>query len=191
LRGLFLVLALLQPIERVDRDLVQVVQGWRQPWLDPVMGEISHTGRPMVLISGMIAIAVFDRAAGLRTALATLAVLAPVNLVVEGLKRAVGRVRPDGDRKRSNSSFPSSHAANAVALAWMLTRRWPRLAIPFGAAAALVTFSRIYLNRHFPSDLLVGAGIGLAFALLATRRFPALDPRRRPGPAPVAPAPGT
>ena len=101
------------------------------------------------------------------------------------------RPRPDGERKRSNSSFPSSHAANAVALAWMLARRWPRLAIPFGVAAALVIFSRIYLNRHFPSDLLVGAGIGLGFAWLLTRRFAALDPRRRRRPKAQASAPAT
>ena len=176
-RPLLVGLALLQPIARLDREAVDAVQAMRQPWLDPVMREISHAGRPAIVLPGVLLIAALDRSAGLKTAGATLVVLAAVNLVVEGTKRVVQRERPDGERKPSNSSFPSSHAANAVALAWMLSRRWPRLAIPFWLAASLVVVSRIYLNRHFPSDLLVGTGIGLAFAAFATARFSRLDPR--------------
>ena len=95
-----------------------------------------------------------------------LAVLVPVNGVAEVLKLVVNRPRPDGERRRSNSSFPSSHAANAAALALVLGRRWRRLAPALWALTGIVAFSRMYLDRHFLSDVLCGAGIGLGLGWL-------------------------
>ena len=88
----------------------------------------------------------------------------PATLTVEGIKRLVPRTRPDGDQKPSNASFPSSHAAGAFALATVFTRRWRKLWPLWFLAAALVAFSRLYLNRHFLSDVVVGAMIGLGWA---------------------------
>ena len=87
-----------------------------------------------------------------------------MNLAVEGLKRLTYRARPDGEHKRSNAAFPSSHAANAFALAAVLARRWRRAAPALWLLAALIAFSRIYLNRHFTSDAVVGSVIGLVGA---------------------------
>ena len=64
--------------------------------------------------------------------------------------------------------FPSCHAANTFALAAavaILLRR--RGVVTFVYAWALVTcYSRIYLGVHYPGDLLVGAIVGTAAALL-------------------------
>ena len=64
--------------------------------------------------------------------------------------------------------FPSCHAANTFALAAavaVLLRR--RGVVAFLYAWALVTcYSRIYLGVHYPGDLLVGAIVGTAAALL-------------------------
>src|SRR5262249_37190459 len=104
--------------------------------------------------------------------------LVPVNLAVEVTKYAVNRVRPDGDPRRRNSSFPSGHAANAMALAWMLSRRWPRARWALWGFAALVSFSRIWLDRHFLSDVVVGGLLGVGVAMLVVRVWPGLDPAR-------------
>lgn len=95
--------------------------------------------------------------------------LVPVNLVVEGLKWTVGRTRPDGDSHRRNSSFPSSHAANAFTLAAVLTHRLRRAAIPAWILAAVVAFSRVYLDRHWVSDIAGSLLIALGGAWLAAR----------------------
>lgn len=111
-----------------------------------------------------------------RTFVTELAVaLVPVNLAVEGLKWTVNRTRPDGDTNRRNSSFPSSHAANAFALAAVVTRRMKRLAIPAWLLAALVGAARILLDRHWLSDVLGSllvalGGVWLAAWLLARWR---------------------
>ena len=93
--------------------------------------------------------------------------LVPVNLAVEGLKWTVHRTRPDGDTSRRNSSFPSSHAANAFLLAAVVTRHWRKLAIPAWLLAAVVGAARILLDRHWFSDVLGSLVLALAGAWLA------------------------
>jgi len=146
---------------------------------------LSGVGTPATVMGGLLAIALLDPSAGIATARLAVLTLIPANLVVEGLKVAIDRRRPDGEHKRSNASFPSSHAANAFALAAVLSRRWWRGAAVWWALAILVSASRIYLNRHFLSDVVAGGAIGLCCAWLAARRFAA-------GPGPVEqPVPGS
>jgi membrane-associated phospholipid phosphatase len=59
-------------------------------------------------------------------------------------------------------SFPSGHAMGSATVAWVLlllawhTRwRWP-VAMAVAAFAGAVSFSRIYLGVHYPSDILAG-----------------------------------
>ncbi|MEO5619218.1 MAG: phosphatase PAP2 family protein [Candidatus Eisenbacteria bacterium] len=184
-RALLLVLVLIEPMMRLDLHIQGAVQSARRPALERPMRALTDTVKPVVAVSGLLAIAVFGGPSGVPMARGCLAVLIPVNLAVEALKWGVNRSRPDGDRNRRNSSFPSSHAANAFAIAWMLTRRWPRAWAPFFALSAVSAFSRMYLNRHYLSDVVAGGALALAVAAFVLHRWPALDPRRvrdaRPG----------
>lgn len=72
-------------------------------------------------------------------------------------------------KKVGGSSFPSSHTANNFAVAIVLAvfyRRWGWL---YFIPAALISYSRIYVGSHFPSDVLVAAilGSGVACVVLA------------------------
>ena len=73
--------------------------------------------------------------------------------------------------KRSNAAFPSSHSANAFAVAFVIARRWRRAAVPAFAFAALVAWSRMYLDRHWLSDVVVGAALALGLAWLTSRAW--------------------
>jgi membrane-associated phospholipid phosphatase len=187
-RALLLLLALLGPIQSLDERAQAVVQAGRRPPLEAPMNGLTRLARPEIVLSGLLAIALFDGTAGLATVRGCVAVLVPLNLVVETLKWCVHRTRPDGDTRRANSSFPSSHAANALAVAWMLSRRWPRGRIGFFLLAVLISFSRIYLNRHYLSDVVVGMALGAGVAVLVCRFWPSLDPDQartgRPVPRP-------
>lgn len=161
-RALLLGLLVAWPLQPLDDAMRAWVKAHQDPGTHAFMGVVSSKSR-VVLISG----AVLGLAAGAsgRAFVAEAAVaLLPVNGVVELLKWTVGRTRPDGDTHRRNSSFPSSHAANAFTMAAVLTRRWPRSAIPAWLAAALVAFSRLYLDRHWLSDVLFSALLALAGA---------------------------
>jgi membrane-associated phospholipid phosphatase len=184
MKELVLALALLAPLERLDANLQQVVQAHRAGWLERPMRAATEVGKPVVVTSALLGIAVFDLAEGVPLARVALVSAVVVNLVVEGVKRATNRTRPDGDDNRANSSFPSSHAANAFALAVIFARRWRRGAPWFFVAALVVSASRVYLNRHFTSDVVAGAVIGAGLTLVVARRM-----RWRLEPSPRAPAP--
>ena len=173
---LVLVFTLFGGIESLDWKMQRAVQTLSPSPFDGPMHTISDIGRPQLVFGVLLAIAAFGGPAGAATARHAILALIPANLAVEGLKRATQRTRPDGERSSSNSAFPSSHVANAAALAWVFARRWRRAAPIFILFAALVAFSRVYLNRHFVSDVLCGALIGVASGWLIDRMI-----RRWPG----------
>jgi membrane-associated phospholipid phosphatase len=89
----------------------------------------------------------------LRAALVSSALVVPT-------KRLVGRLRPDRSDRRS---FPSGHCANAFAAATVLGhRRGPVGKTLWYLLAATVPAARIHAGKHYPSDGIAGAGIGLA-----------------------------
>ncbi len=176
MKTLLLALALLGPVQSLDVTLREWTQRHRQPWLERPMRMATDIGKPVTVLAALGGILIFDAAGGRATAAAAVLALLPTNAVVEVVKRATYRARPDGSHKRSNAAFPSSHAANAYALAAVLARRWRRLQFGFWGFAALVACSRVYLNRHWASDVIAGAAVGVACAWFA-HRF--LEERRR------------
>lgn len=76
-----------------------------------------------------------------------------------GLKYAVQRPRPDGT---SDDSFPSGHASETFAVASVLTKYYGwKGALPGYSWASYVAVSRLNQKRHFLSDVVFGAGLGL------------------------------
>lgn len=151
------------PLQSLDDAARRAVQDGRGPALEPVaraLSDHSRTALAVSAIAGLVAGGV-ARAAALEAVVA----LVPVNLAVEGLKRATFRARPDGQHKRSNAAFPSSHSANAFAVATVLARRWRRAALPAFALATAVAWSRVYLDRHWLSDVTVGAALAIVLTL--------------------------
>jgi membrane-associated phospholipid phosphatase len=75
-----------------------------------------------------------------------------------GLKYTLQRTRPDG----TDYSFPSGHAATSFASATVLQRHFGwKAGIPAYAVASYVATSRIRDNRHYLSDVVFGAAIGM------------------------------
>ena len=88
-------------------------------------------------------------------------------LVSTSLQDAFGRERPTVDSFhgkffQSGNSFPSGHATTAWAIASVLSHEYPGTLtkiLAYGAAGA-ITYARVRGEKHFPSDALVGSGIG-------------------------------
>jgi diacylglycerol kinase family enzyme/membrane-associated phospholipid phosphatase len=124
------------------------------------------------------------RRAALRGILSIAATSALTNLPA---KHLIARVRPELAvvpevrrlaRVPTSTSFPSGHAASAMAFATAASLELPRLRVPLGGLAAAVGLSRVYTGVHYPGDVLVGATIGAAVAGFSTRLWPVDDPPR-------------
>ena len=106
--------------------------------------------------------------------------------MTQGLKFSVGRTRPDGTRY----SFPSGHSSATFATATVLQRNFGwKVGIPAYGFAAFIAGSRLQANRHYASDVLFGAAIGIVGGRTVTighgnKRF-ALAPIAAPGGAGV------
>ena len=80
-------------------------------------------------------------------------------IVVGPIKLAARRRRPDGSNRRS---FPSGHTANAFAMARLVQREYGnRLALPLYAVGGLTAAGRVAGARHYVSDVVAGATVGL------------------------------
>ena len=87
--------------------------------------------------------------------------------ITYALKDTVRRERPDGT---SGFSFPSGHASTTFATASVLERHFGwRGGIPTYILATYVATSRLHENRHFLSDVVFGAAVGMAAGRSVTR----------------------
>jgi membrane-associated phospholipid phosphatase len=76
-----------------------------------------------------------------------------------GMKLTVGRLRPDGSNHRS---FPSGHTSGSFATATVLNRHYGwKAGIPAYAFAGYVAASRLSEDRHYLSDVVFGAALGM------------------------------
>jgi membrane-associated phospholipid phosphatase len=69
----------------------------------------------------------------------------------------------------AGQSFPSAHTATAVALAIVLSLIYPAGRRFFLLMALLVACQRVESGFHYPSDVLVGAAVGLVVGTLAVK----------------------
>ena len=111
------------------------------------------------------------------------AVMAFSGITVQIVKHVVGRARPylidlDGpfhfdffSLRAVEASFPSGHTTTVFAALAALTLLWPRLGPAFLIVALPVAASRIILGAHYVSDVVGGACLGLASALVVARIF--------------------
>ncbi len=166
-------------IETIDFAILDAIQNaLRCDIADTAMAAVSRIGGGVIWIMVGIALLFFQkyRFCGI----AMLSALAAALLLTEfAVKLLVLRERPYllnpeivlAVPEPSGTSFPSAHTSTSFASAVPLfrgKRLWGILGCCF---AALVGFSRLYLYVHFPSDVLVGAVLGVGIGLLSSFLF--------------------
>ncbi|MDR3350333.1 MAG: 1-acyl-sn-glycerol-3-phosphate acyltransferase [Prevotellaceae bacterium] len=186
-------------IVTIDRQLFLFLNSLHCPWLDPVMVFISGKYSWTLLYAGILFFFFWKRSwkAGVAALLAVAVTFALTDQLGGLIKHAVQRPRPCVEFEGilysleacggRFASFVSNHAANifgsATVSALIFRKKYYTLGIY--AWAALVAYSRIYVGKHYPLDLLGGALLGIALGglvfLLYKKTIPCLAgiPNRR------------
>lgn len=93
--------------------------------------------------------------------------------VVSVLKNGTQRTRPDGS---SQTSFPSGHTATAFVAAEFLHQEYKDksawISVGGYAMATMIGVSRVYNDKHWISDVVAGAGIGMLSTKLIYLGYP-------------------
>lgn len=164
---------------------------WRHPALDPIFRLLTDPGKllvPLLLI--LLGALWMERRRGLIALVVLVATIAVADQTsAKLLKPAFARSRPSvalADSKplfgvRGSYSFPSVHATNSFAAALVLDAVFPGGRAALLTVAGLVSYSRIYVGDHWPSDTLAGALWGSLIGLAGRFGFRRLaGPARRP-----------
>ncbi|MBW8686875.1 phosphatase PAP2 family protein [Chitinophaga rhizophila] len=92
------------------------------------------------------------------------------------IKKATGRLRPDGS---TYNSFPSGHTSVAFMTAQFMWEEYKDVSPWYGVAgyavAATTGVLRIYNNRHWVSDVIAGAGLGILSTKAAYWAYPKIQ----------------
>ena len=180
-------------ILRFDSSILLWIQdNLRGDFLTPIMKVITHLGdKGIFWIVLTLALLIYrkTRPLGVICAVSMVIGLVVTNLIIKNL---VARIRPYDIQNplfqrlvlivgpEHDYSFPSGHATNSLACAWVLFRRAPR---KWGVAALvmaiLISLSRLYVGIHYPTDVIAGVLIGIGSACLAMWLVPKLEKKFR------------
>ena len=166
--------SLLASVGQRDARLSGRLQSWRPP--RPLRAWLlwaTHLGDGWLwFAAGLALLAGGGPCRRLLAAAALAAGGANASIVV--LKRRFRRARPAPhvpnplfDLAFDRFSFPSGHATNAFALGSVAALAFPSLAAPAALLAGSIALSRVVLGRHFLSDVLAGALLGLLIGATA------------------------
>lgn len=169
---------MLESIQIIDFLILDWIQSnLRGGWLDRLMPKITFLGEAGLLWI-VIAVAFLlwkpRRRCGVKMTIGLVFCLV-IGLLV--LKNVVARPRPcwiNTDIEMLvevplDYSFPSGHTMSSITSALLIFFEDKRIGIPALVMAVLISISRLHLYVHFPSDVLAGAILGAAVAVLVDR----------------------
>jgi undecaprenyl-diphosphatase len=148
-------------LSRSDREIFDAIYDappQRQP-LGTTMEVVTEFGDPKTMMGLSILLMAYGGDKPRETGRLLSSTFVAGGLVILGIKQSVRRKRPLDD-ELGDPSFPSGHTSIAFSMATILGHQYPKWRVPLYVGAGLVGLSRIYLGRHYASDVLMGAAVG-------------------------------
>ena len=148
----------------LDRDIFNYVhEDMNNKFLDKATPIIQLMGDPKGYLGVCVLLCAFGNDKMYETGKMASAGFVESGLLAFALKETIRRSRPLN--KNEEDSFPSGHSTFSFTLATIAGYQYPKLRIPIYLTAMGTGFSRIYLGRHYPSDVLAGAIIGVLIGI--------------------------
>lgn len=162
-------------IEFAILDFIQKYMAF--PIMDKIMTFITtlgNAGALWIIVALLMICSKKYRRTGFILAVGLIGSLIVGNII---LKPAVGRLRPFQVKEGvelliaapKDFSFPSGHTLASAISATVLLLRERRLGYISLVLAVLISFSRLYLYVHFPSDVLAGVVLGIIIGFASVR----------------------
>lgn len=161
----------------MDKKFLNWLLGIRNDTLNRYMIAITHlgTGGAIWLFTTFILFYLGFRVESINIALALIFNGIVCNLL---LKNILKRKRPSWISKvelliknPTDFSFPSGHASSSFAAALTIYFYFKGMGIFFLFIATLIALSRIYHFVHYPSDVIIGAILGIAIAIITKNNY--------------------
>lgn len=159
---------ILSPLDRNLEKVIKPVDSSKP--VDGITNAVNSLGTPQVLVPALAASYFLGSKADKDTAEMAVSALASAAIITQGMKFMTGRGRPnmaDAGRflgpnaGKGHDSFPSGHTSAAFAVATVLASRHPDQKYLYYGLATAVGMARVRKSAHFPSDVLVGAAVGV------------------------------
>lgn len=182
---------MIEILDRLDTDLFNTLNGLHNSFFDAIMVVLTNGLYPIPIYILLIVLIIWKYGKnGIWATLAIgLAVLLANHITSEIMKPFFERLRPCYNPDLDSTihllvpcggkwSFASSHASSTFSLAtalWLLFRKkisWVWIAFVW---SSLVSYSRIYVGKHYPGDVLVGAAVGFISGWLIYQLYLWLD----------------
>lgn len=166
-------------ITKIDISILNLIQNLKSPLMDKIMTTITAFGN--MGIFWIILIIIFLTTKEYKKMAKFMIVCMLVNVVIVNLiiKPAVGRQRPfeivEGIKllvlKPQDPSFPSGHSAISFCMLTTILffSKSKTINIMASLLAILISFSRLYLYVHFPSDVFCGIIFGILSSLISLK----------------------
>jgi len=165
-------------ITNIDCMILRFMESVHNPLTDSIFSFITWLGDDGKLWIGLALILIAFFPKHRKTGIAMIIGLIVFHFLCNGfLKDLFGRPRPyvlmpdilnsipDIDIP-SSYSMPSGHTMMSFVCAEILGKNIPKMKLPAYIAAVLMGLSRIYLLVHYPTDVIVGAVLGVLLAML-------------------------
>ena len=146
------------------------------PFFDAIMpffSMICNHGEIWIAAALLLLIIPKTRRTGMATAIALIMGLVLVNMI---MKPAFARIRPYDlvdvaliIDKPHDYSFPSGHTLSCFEAAGAMLMTNKKLGFIALIPAIIITFSRLYLYVHYPTDIIAAIILGLTFAYVSVK----------------------
>ena len=161
-----------------ELDVLLFIQSMRTDLLNMLFQGVTMLGEEIIIVL-LVAILYFciDKLFAQKL-LYTLLTSIGINGIVKNLVKfprpfSTGKITCVREGTATGYSFPSGHtqsfATTSTTIAKKVKKVW--VAIIVGILIALVAFSRLYLGAHYPSDVVVGAVLGITIAIVGSILF--------------------